>query len=74
MPRIFAVHAGAAIQIGAYGVATPETPAIVPDAVAAELADRVDLRIDPEDVEVQTSAAVEAAPSRRRGRREPAEE
>lgn len=46
MFKVFAVHEGAAIQIGHYGVATVDRCAEVPEAVAAELNGRKDLRVE----------------------------
>jgi hypothetical protein len=46
MARIYAVGEGYQVRIGDYGVATTTAPAIVPAAVAEELAGRPDLRIE----------------------------
>lgn len=46
MARIYAVGDGYVVQIGRYGRATAMVPAVVPDAVAEELRDRPDLRIE----------------------------
>jgi hypothetical protein len=48
MPRVYTVRPGDRRQIGGYGEATNETPAVVPQAVADELAWSKVLRVEPD--------------------------
>lgn len=58
MAEVFTTVPGAVLEIGHYGQASNDTPARVPDEVAAELADRTDLHVVPADVEVPVSVVV----------------
>ncbi len=57
MARVYAVGEGYQVQIGGYGFATATVPAIVPAAVAEELRDRTDLRIEEGGARAFVSAA-----------------
>jgi len=46
MPKVFARFPGAEIRIGSYGTATADVPVDVPDAVARELAENPDVKIE----------------------------
>ena len=50
MPRVYARAEGAEIRVGNWGTVTPDRAALVPPAVAEELAANPDLRIEPDVV------------------------
>jgi hypothetical protein len=60
MPKVFTRAKGAVVEVGHYGPASNEVPAVVPEAVAAELAGQ-GFRVEPDEAP-QTSAIPEAAP------------
>jgi hypothetical protein len=57
MTKVYTTRAGDVIQIGQYGPASNDAPAIVPEEVAAEFAGRTDLRVESPEAERPTSIA-----------------
>ena len=49
MPKIYAREKGIEYRIGNYGTATHDRPALVPEAVAEELAASQVLRVEPDE-------------------------
>ncbi len=49
MPKIYATVPGAEVWIPPYGMATNDSPAVVPAAVGAELAKVDGLRVEPDE-------------------------
>ncbi len=68
MAKVFTTVKGSVMEIGHYGTATNDSPAVVPQAVADELAGRQDLRIEPDE------APKPSRPSRPAAAAPPAEE
>lgn len=68
MPKIFTRKPGDIVEVGHYGPASNDRGAVVPQAVAVELAGRADLRIEPDE-----APAAAAAPTATKAPRKTAE-
>lgn len=61
MPRVFTKVPGAVVEIGCYGTATNDTPAIVPDNVGKELDAQEGLRVERDEAVVPADNYATAA-------------
>jgi hypothetical protein len=68
MAKVFTTVPGSVIRIGRYGEASNDSPATIPDDVAAELTGRADLRVEREVVHSSAKAAEKKQPDTGAGR------